>query len=164
MSSNILVTNGTYSAGAEIEYKGNTYYYGTTAFGTLQEAAVAVEAGGTVNVAAGTYTDLLNLDTDAGIVQKQITFIGEIDNDGNNLVTLAGGVRVGLYVDSPRVQHKWEAEVHFNNFDFEATTADTQIRLGCAYNVYFNNIAVEGADGIAFLVGAGEHFLLGNLL
>ena len=83
---------------------GSTHYVGFDAFGTIQAGINAVAAGGTVNVASGTYTEQLTIDQSLSVVGAGVssTTIQAPATLSGNEIEIAGGVTVtmsGLNLD-----------------------------------------------------------------
>ena len=83
---------------------GSTHYVGLDAFGTIQAGIAAVVAGGTVNIASGTYTEQLTIDENLTLVGAGVsatTIQAPSDLNGNE-IEIASAITLtmsGLSVD-----------------------------------------------------------------
>ncbi len=76
---------------------GTTHYIGLDAFGSVQAGVDGVQAGGTVNVAAGTYTGPVSIDQSVSIVGAgPATTIGPPDGTGGGLIAVSSGAALQI--------------------------------------------------------------------
>ena len=132
-------------------------------YATVAEAIAAAEAGATVTILAGEYTQNLN-------VNKAITVKGEVDENGNNLVTFNG--KLNITADGATVEN-----LNFNNSGTAAYVGAKNVTIdGCSlvgsnglYQSYtsgtvtFKNSYIKGGTyGIHFDGNAGGNIVIEN--
>ncbi len=149
-----------YSAGQAVE----GHVFGTDAFATVADGVAGVEAGGTVNVAAGVYTQRLNINksltllgaqagvdpTSAGVrvdlaVESIITEAGLSTPNPDVLIDIANGV-TNVTIDGFTL-----------NGDQTNSTADTCVvrcaSSGSVSDVLIANNVMDGRDGVLLKTG-----------
>ena len=145
-----LVTTVPVAAAGEVwvddDFTSETPGWDVTYFDTIQEGIDAVDPGGTVNVAAGTYTENVEVD-------RQLTLTGDPSQPGNVIVNAVGGSgnAITLAVDDCVLR------------GFKAQNSIYGIYLdGSSGNTLTNNIASSNIrDGI-YLDRSNNNTLTGN--
>ena len=141
----------------------NGSYEHNVGYATIAEAFAAVKNGETVTILAGEYTQNLN-------VNKAITVQGEVDAEGNNLVTFNG--KLSIKADGATVEN-----LNFNNSGTAAYVGAKNVTIdGCSlvgsnglYQSYtsgtvtFKNSYIKGGTyGIHFDGNAGGNIVIEN--
>ncbi len=125
------------------------YYFGYNAFATIQAGVTAVASGGTVNVAAGTYSENVN-------VNKSLTLQGT----GNPTVTAAD--------PAVSVFNVTASSVNISGFTITganvSTTAGIYLGNDVALCNISNNILTGNGDGIWLGSGSNHNTLTDNTL
>ena len=109
-----------------------SYYFGYNAFATIQEAIDAVEDGGTVNVAAGSYTEGLT-------INKRLTLQGE----ESSLVTVTGNQII-------------TASSTLDSFTFNGTVTIDDSSAVVSGGTISNNVITGSGNGIRLGSGVGQ--------
>lgn len=164
-SSTLAVTSFTIESGVPTEVWVDDDYTSTStgshtwdvdAFATIQEGIDAVEVGGTVNVAAGTYTE----DVD---ITKQISLIGDIGTDavgpGENAPIITNNT-------SNRTVNIDASGVIFRGFVVENTDNYPDVRIApeISSSTVKNNELRNSYSGVGLAPGANNNLITKNKL
>jgi len=150
--------DGTYGI-VQANFKLNDTYYAT-----YEKALAAAQAGDIITIAAGDYTQNIN-------VNKAITVVGETDAEGNNLVNITGKLNItadGATAKNLNVNNGSSNGGYINAKD--VTVEGCQVVGGNGFrscytkgNVTFRNSVITGSTyGIHFDGSAGGNIVIEN--
>ncbi|MEX0909748.1 MAG: YDG domain-containing protein [Candidatus Paceibacterota bacterium] len=143
--SNVAVDN-VYVDATYTDGNAGTHIFGYDAFATIQEGINAVEAGGTVSVAGGTYGENITIDKDISLIGSGDTAVVEPSEDTDGVTVTVDGVLLKDF------------KVSTSN---SGSTANIAIAVKGANNLTINNVTVEttGDTAMGIWVGGSSNSL-----
>ena len=148
--------------------------WGTDAFATIQEGVDAVAAGGTVNVAAGTYYEQINISKSLSIIgvskdNVTIDAFGAPSGYGisvtaANNVTLMNFILKGppTYADGYGIHTSGCNNITFENLLVENSGRSGVDFIGCS-NVTINNVEAKNNGGAGIVVTDSSDVVVNNI-